>query len=41
VPFAYRSQYADNSNSWYRYADGNIYQVDPRTRVIQTVISVA
>ena len=41
VPYAYRSQYFDTADNWYRYADGNIYQVDPRSRVIQTVISVA
>ena len=38
VPYAYRSQYYDTPNSMYRYADGNIYQVDPQTRVIQSVI---
>jgi hypothetical protein len=41
VPYAYRSQYFDTADNWYRYADGNIYQVDPRTRVVQTVIAVA
>ncbi len=38
VPYAYRSQYYDTPNAMYRYADGNIYQVDPQTRVIQSVI---
>src|SRR5204862_209474 len=41
VPYAYRDQYADTADSWYRYADGNVYQVDPQTRVIRTVVSVA
>ncbi|MEO8175636.1 MAG: hypothetical protein ABI626_03150 [Sphingomicrobium sp.] len=38
VPYAYRSQYADNANSWYRYDDGYIYGVDPRTRIIQSAV---
>jgi hypothetical protein len=39
VPLAYRGQYYDTPDAWYRYADGNIYRVDPQTRVIQTVIT--
>ncbi|MGI8610885.1 MAG: hypothetical protein ACR2KH_01210 [Sphingomicrobium sp.] len=38
VPYAYRDRYADTADSWYRYNDGNIYQVDPQTRLIQAVI---
>nr|WP_294850152.1 hypothetical protein [uncultured Sphingomonas sp.] len=34
VPMAYRSTYYDTNDAWYRYGDGNIYQVDPRTRRI-------
>ena len=41
VPYAYRDQYADTSDSWYRYNDGNIYQVQPRTRVIQRIVPVS
>lgn len=40
VPFAYRDQYYDSDQYLYRYADGNIYQVDPRTRLIGRVITV-
>jgi len=40
VPFAYRDQYYDNDDYWYRYADGRILQVDPGTRVIRRVILV-
>ena len=36
VPNAYRDRY---SGGTYRYADGYVYQVDPRTYVIQRVIS--
>jgi hypothetical protein len=38
VPYAYRDQYYDTNDDWYRYADGNIYQVDPTTRLITAVI---
>lgn len=39
LPMQYRDQYADNSNYDYRYADGNIYQVDTKTQIIQAIIS--
>lgn len=39
VPFAYRDRYADNSDAWYRYNDGYIYQVDPKTRLVTAVIN--
>ena len=38
VPYAYRDRYYDNDRYLYRYADGYIYQVDPQTRLIQSVI---
>ena len=38
VPYAYRDRYVDSPSNWYRYADGNIYQVDPTTRLITAVI---
>ena len=38
VPFAYRDRYADSADNWYRYNDGYIYQVDPKTRLISAVI---
>ena len=40
IPDAYRTRYADNADSWYRYADGYVYQVDPRTRVINGMFDV-
>lgn len=40
VPFDYRDTYYDNDEWMYRYADGNIYQVDPETRLIQSIISL-
>ena len=39
VPFAYRDRYYDTNDAWYRYNNGYVYQVDPRTRLIQTSIS--
>jgi hypothetical protein len=38
VPYAYRDRYSDNDDYMYRYADGHIYQVDPQTRLIRSVI---
>jgi hypothetical protein len=40
VPFAYRDQYYDTNDAWYRYANGYVYQVDPRTRLIQESIPI-
>lgn len=34
VPLAYRDRYYDTNDSWYRYADGYVYQVDPGTGLI-------
>ena len=39
LPMSYRDQYYDTDDSIYRYADGNIYQVDPKTQIIQAIIS--
>lgn len=38
VPLGYRDQYYDTPESMYRYANGNIYQVDPQTQIIQAII---
>ena len=40
MPMAYRDTYYDTGDSWYRYADGYVYQVDPETRLIEAVISL-
>jgi hypothetical protein len=39
VPLAYRDQYYDTADNMYRYNDGYIYRVDPKTQLIQAVIS--
>lgn len=38
VPMAYRDQYSDTSDAWYRYNNGNIYQVDPTTQLVTALI---
>ena len=39
VPMAYRSQYYDSPDAWYRYNDGYIYRVDPTTQLVTAVIN--
>lgn len=39
VPYAYRSQYYDRPDAWYRYSNGNIYQVDPTTRLVTALVA--
>lgn len=39
LPLEYRDQYADNDEHLYRYNDGNIYEVDARSMMIENVIS--
>ena len=38
VPISYRDRYYDSPDSWYRYSDGYIYQVDPTTRLITAMV---
>jgi hypothetical protein len=40
VPYAYRNQYVDGPDAWYRYNDGYVYQVDPTTQLVQAVIQL-
>lgn len=40
VPYAYRSQYVDGPDRWYRYNDGYVYQVDPATQLVQAAIQL-
>jgi hypothetical protein len=39
VPIAYRSTYYDTPNAWYRYNNGYIYQVDPSTMLVTSVVA--
>ena len=36
VPLGYRDRYYDTPDAWYRYNDGYVYRVDPRTRLVTT-----
>lgn len=38
VPMSYRDMYYDTPDSWYRYSDGYIYQVDPTTQLITAIV---
>jgi hypothetical protein len=40
VPMEYRDEYADTDEYDYRYADGNIYQVDTKTQIIQAIVEM-
>jgi hypothetical protein len=40
LPMDYRDEYADDEDNLYRYADGNIYQVDARTQMIQAIVAM-
>jgi hypothetical protein len=39
LPMDYRDQYQDSNESMYRYADGNIYQVDPQSMIIEQIVA--
>jgi hypothetical protein len=40
VPLDYRDRYYDNDDYLYRYGDGNIYQVDAKTQIIQAIVEM-
>jgi hypothetical protein len=40
LPLDYRDRYYDNDDYLYRYADGNIYQVDAKTQLIQAIVEM-
>lgn len=40
VPWEYRDRYHDGPDAWYRYADGYIYRIDPRTMAILAAIQL-
>ncbi len=40
VPHQYREQYYDRPDVHYRYSDGYVYQVDPKTRLIAAAIQL-
>ena len=40
VPYSYRTRYQDTPTVWYRYVDGYVYRVDPRTRRVTAAIEL-
>jgi hypothetical protein len=40
LPMDYRDEYQDSDENLYRYADGNIYQVDAKTQMIQAIVEM-
>jgi len=40
VPWDYRGRYADGPDAWYRYADGYVYRIDPKTMLILAAIQL-
>ncbi len=39
VPYAYRTNYFDTQNDWYRYNNGSIYRVDPTTLLVTALVA--
>jgi hypothetical protein len=39
VPYGYRSTYFDTPSAYYRYNNGNIYQVDPATMLVTAIVA--
>ena len=40
VPYGYRDRYVDGPDSYYRYADGYVYEADPQTNLITSIIEL-
>lgn len=40
VPLAYRDRYVDTPGANYRYADGQVYRIDPKTQLVAAAISL-
>lgn len=40
VPFAHREQYSDSPQARYRYADGYIYEIDPKSALVASAIAL-
>lgn len=39
VPLAYRANYYDRPDAWYRYSNGYIYRVDPATQLVTAIVA--
>lgn len=40
LPIPYRDNFVDSADALYRYDDGAIYQVDPQTRTIESIVAL-
>lgn len=40
VPLDYRDRYADTPDANYRYSDGHVYRIDPKTQLVAAAISL-
>jgi hypothetical protein len=40
LPMQYRDQYVDSDEAMYRYADNNVYQIDPKTQIIEQIVAM-
>tara|TARA_R110002124_G_scaffold286732_1_gene468495 strand:+ start:397 stop:1389 length:993 start_codon:yes stop_codon:yes gene_type:complete len=40
VPYDYRNQYADSGSQSYRYTDGYVYEIDPKTQIVRKIIEM-
>lgn len=40
VPYDYRNQYADSGSQSYRYNDGYVYEIDPKTQIVRKIIEM-
>ena len=41
VPYAYRTTYYDTPDAMYRYSNGYVYRVDPRTMLVTAIVASA
>lgn len=39
VPMAYRANYYDTPDAWYRYSNGYVYRVDPATQLVSAIVA--
>lgn len=40
VPYQYRSLWSDSNDAYYRFGDGAIYRVDPRTSAVESIVAL-
>ena len=40
VPYPYRDRYYDTPEAWYRYSDGYVYRIDPKTQFVAAAIDL-